>query len=96
MIVVALAIAILLVVFYLIDVTSFARRLRTDDEGAWISLGRPDVFSARAQDSYLKIILGFRKLPEDISTRYSSQLIRLRILLALGLVAMAWLFIVTY
>lgn len=95
MTIIAFALAALLVVLYLIDVASFARRLRTDDEQTWISLGRPDVFSARDQDSYLKIIFGYRKLPGSIAARYSSQLARVRILLALGLAAMVWLFMAT-
>jgi len=87
--------AAVIVVLYLIDVYSFARRLRMDDEQAWIDLGRPDAFSARAQDSYLKLLLGYRKLPEGIAAAYSFQLARVRILLALGVAAMAWLYIVT-
>ena len=77
------AVAFATTIWYLAECFVFAHRLETKHRAGWEALGRPSLWEVRAQQSYLKVILGFAQLGSELSGLLP-QLHRIRLLLAVS------------
>lgn|SRR5690606_29009733 len=89
------AIAFIATAWYLLELFLFASRFRSDSKELWVELGKPERFGIAGQTTFLLIALGVKSLPNDVLARYQHRFIRIRILLAVLVVAFIALAIMT-
>lgn len=92
---VAAAIGFIATAWYLLELFFFASRFRRDDKDLWIDFGQPERFGISGQWIFLSLALGIKRLPSDALARYQHRFIRIRLLLAILLVAFLTLAILT-
>lgn len=83
---VAFVIALVATFWYLGECLIFLHHLEINHHAQWVALGSPSIRDVRSFASYTKVLLGISPLGQELSG-YAHQLLRIRALLAVGLIA---------
>ena len=84
---VVFAVAFAATLWYLIECVIFSLRLKRRNRAEWEALDRPSIWDISSQWPLLKIFLGVAPLGPTLAG-YRQQLLRIRVLLAVGFVLM--------